>query len=515
LSSSLKYLSFWLTSSLILWQCASIQSPSGGKKDLTPPLVIKTFPEQGATNANPSTIELEFDEFFVLKNLLNELLISPPLNQKPIVFQKGKALFIELKEALNQNSTYTINLGKGIADLHEGNVLENYTLVFSTGSELDSLLLSGTIYSCPQKNLPKGLIVAAYEKSLFTKDSTIFLQKPDYFSIADEQGHFQIQKMKAGQYELIAFEDVNSNYQIDHYTEKIAFHPKAIQLKDSVDTNLWLYQQEDELKILDQTSKQGSIKWVFNKKVDSFDLLSDPEVKYFSKTIDDSLFIWPRQTQKDSVLFILNVENSRDSLMYSSKITENVDIRISQTSNNYVKNGGNYTCFTTAPIVEIDTSKIQLKSSGKLKDFLIHAKDFELDIEFEYEENQTYQLTFDHGAIKGLHDSRNDSVSHTFFTQKEDALANLKINLENEPKHYFVELLKDGEVFERISAEMPIYFKNLLPDNYELRLVADSNNDGEWTPGSYFENRLPEKVHYYGKVLNLRANWELEIDWKP
>ena len=93
-------------SAVILFQCASIQSPSGGEKDTNPPTVLSSIPKQAETKVKPSMIEIQFDEFFILKNLANELLISPPLNEAPIISQKRKSLFIELKEELNNNSTY-------------------------------------------------------------------------------------------------------------------------------------------------------------------------------------------------------------------------------------------------------------------------------------------------------------------------------------------------------------------------------------------------------------------------
>ena len=173
-------------------QCASIQSPGGGEKDTNPPTVLRSIPKQAETKVKPSMIEIQFDEFFVLKNIANELLISPPLNEAPIISQKGKSLFIELQEELNNNSTYTLNFGKGIADYHEGNVLKDYALVFSTGAKLDSLQIQGAITACPDKTLPEDLIVGIYQTDSLTKDSTIYLNKPDYFSLIDEQNQFHI-----------------------------------------------------------------------------------------------------------------------------------------------------------------------------------------------------------------------------------------------------------------------------------------------------------------------------------
>ena len=108
----------------------------------------------------------------------------------------------------------------------------------------------------------------------------------------------------------------------------------------------------------------------------------------------------------------------------------------------------------------------------------------------------------------------NDSSKISFFTKEESALGNLKINLQTSSEAYFIEILKDGNVLERCESSKNLYFKNLLPGPYELRLVIDSNKDEKWTPGDYFTNTLPEKVYYYSKPLDLRANWELEIDWE-
>jgi hypothetical protein len=77
-----------------------------------------------------------------------------------------------------------------------------------------------------------------------------------------------------------------------------------------------------------------------------------------------------------------------------------------------------------------------------------------------------------------------------------------------------LEIIKEGVVLERLSHHETLVFKELLPDNYEIRLTKDDNKDGKWNPGNYHENRFPEKVYYYIEPLKLRANWDLEIDWE-
>jgi hypothetical protein len=503
-----------LTSAVILWQCASIQSPSGGEKDLNPPVVLNSSPEQAATNVNPSIIEIHFDEFFVLKNLSNELLISPPLNEKPIISQKGKSLLIKLQEQLDQNSTYTLNFGKGIADFHEGNVLKDYSLVFSTGSELDSLSIQGKVLPCPDKILPEGLVVGIYQKDSLVKDSAIYLNKPDYFGLVNEEGQFHIEHIRSDHYELIAFEDVNANYQYDGVSEQIAFHNNIIDLSDSTANEIWLFAEEDELKLLDSKNNNGRLHWAFNREPDSFKINSEPTIEYYSKIEKDSIFVWPLNTVGDSVFVWAEVEQRLDSILVKADTLTQQKINIIPLSDTYLKDSDELRLNVSAPITEIDTSKIKLITDSAQVDFVIHKSDFALAFEFEHKGNQQYDLTLHQGAVKGLNKSINDSTNLSFYTKEESALASLKIKVELDYEDYFIELLKNGKVLETIYSGTPLHFKKLLPSEYELRLIVDTNNDGIWTPGNYFENSLPEKVYYYPEALNLRANWELEIDWK-
>ena len=512
ISAQLKYIFFCFISTVLLLQCASIQSPSGGKKDTNPPTVLSSIPKQAETMVKPSMIQIQFDEFFVLKNLANELLISPPLNEAPIISQKGKSLFIELQEELNNNSTYTLNFGKGIADYHEGNVLKDYALVFSTGAELDSLEIQGSIAACPDKTLPEDLIVGIYQTDSLTKDSTIYLNKPDYFSLIDEQNQFHIKYIRDGNYELIAFKDVNANYKYDGASEQIAFHDKIININDSVTCKIWLFSEEDTLKLLDNKDN-GRIHWTYNKEIDTATFHADTTLKYFSEIKKDSLFLWPYNMSSDSAYVWAKVGQRCDSILIKKDSLKR-NINILTLSSDYIKDSENIHLKTSEPITSIDSSKIELVTDSTKIDFTPIKGDFTLDIEFEHLVNKKYNLIINQGAIKGLNKSENDSTNISFYTKSESVLAGLKINTTLQDTVYFIELLKDGDIIETIDSGKSLYFEKLLPGRYEMRLIVDSNQDGKWTAGNYFENVLPEKVYYYPEIINLRANWELEVDWE-
>jgi len=509
-----KYLFFTFMSAFFLWQCATMHSPSGGEKDVFAPTVLSTIPNQGATNVSPTIIEIHFDEYFKLNNLQNELLISPPLEIKPLISQKGKSLFIELQESLNENSTYTFNFGKGIADFHEGNVLKDFTLVFSTGNELDSLTISGKLNACLNNNLPENVIVGIYQKNSLNKDSTIYQQKPNYFGLTNEMGEYKIENIKNGDYELIAFEDVNTNYLYDGASEQIAFCDSLITIGDSTVVDIWLFKEEMEVKLLEARAKEnGRIHWTYNKEIDSLKIHSNTNTEFYSKIKGDSLLIWPKYSV-DSFYIWTEIDSRLDSVLVKNDSLKTQQLNLTLESK-YLKATSNLVLQSDAPIIGIDTTKIDLFIDSVQVDYSIIYSDFNLELEFLHVGASNYNLILQKGAVLSTYSNLNDSTHFTFYTKAESALAGLYINVSSSYKNFYIELLKDDKLLETRTSVEELKFTNLLPTKYQVRLVIDCNLDGKWTPGSYFENKQPEQVIYYDKEINLRANWELEIDFNP
>jgi hypothetical protein len=53
------------------------------------------------------------------------------------------------------------------------------------------------------------------------------------------------------------------------------------------------------------------------------------------------------------------------------------------------------------------------------------------------------------------------------------------------------------------------------PGAYTLKIVFDENDNGKWDTGNYLEKAQPEKVSIYPEEINIRSNWDLDIDWSP
>src|SRR5688572_15927279 len=172
----LLFLFAWM---LLASSCAIQVAPTGGEKDTIPPVVRKMDPENFSTNFQGQDIAMEFDEYIVLKDLPSQLVVSPPLRHAVETKVKKKTLEFHLQDTLLPNTTYTMNFGSAITDLHEENAIDDFQYVFSTGDIIDSLKISGTVENAFDKKTEKGIYVMLYRS---TADSAPVKSLPDYFA---------------------------------------------------------------------------------------------------------------------------------------------------------------------------------------------------------------------------------------------------------------------------------------------------------------------------------------------
>ena len=164
--------------SAVLVSCAKRGSPSGGDKDETPPKFVKANPEPFTTNFNEDEIRIFFNEYVKLKNSQQQIVISPPIDPAPYITPLGspnKVVKINFNDSvLKPNTTYTVNFGRSIEDNNEGNPLEFFKYIFSTGAYIDSLKLEGSVKDAFKRVPEQFITVALYELNENYKDSVSY-----------------------------------------------------------------------------------------------------------------------------------------------------------------------------------------------------------------------------------------------------------------------------------------------------------------------------------------------------
>ena len=175
--------------------CANTTTPpSGGPKDTIPPIITEIYPELSAVNipVSKTKLVLGFNEYVTVKDP-KSLFLSPPLEKAPKYKLKGKSVVISFEEDLDSNKTYTLDVTNAIADNNEGNMFPGFTLVFSTGSRIDSMVVTGIVQDCNNLQPLKGATVMLYKDQA---DSAIFLKRPDAAVKTDDWGFFCLRNIQ-------------------------------------------------------------------------------------------------------------------------------------------------------------------------------------------------------------------------------------------------------------------------------------------------------------------------------
>src|SRR5690606_2904064 len=239
---------------LILFSCARQGTPTGGPKDTEPPKFLGANPDTLSLNVptDLKEIKIDFDEYVILKEHSQNIVVSPPLSGSPTFMPIGsanKSVRIKLNEPLEENTTYNINFGNALQDNNEGNKLSYFQYVFSTGDYIDSLEISGKAKVTDARKQPENLLVALFKMDSAYNDSLILSQKPFYISRLDSSGTFKLNYLRTGKYQMVAFDDEVQNMQFDIGQEKFGFIKEPIDLESNQNIDIQLFNQQPPYKV--------------------------------------------------------------------------------------------------------------------------------------------------------------------------------------------------------------------------------------------------------------------------
>ena len=219
---------------LAAMSCARMGNPDGGWFDETPPRVIGATPADRGTNVTSKKVRIFFDEFIKIDNPTEKVIVSPPQIEMPEIKATGKRIEVELKDTLKPNVTYTIDFSDAITDNNEGNPLGNYTYSFSTGSEIDTMEVSGYVLEAENLEPIKGIQVGLYHAD--APDSVFRSQPLLRISRTDSRGYFVIKGIAPGSYRAFALQDADGDYTFSQKSEKIGYSHDVFTPSSKPDT---------------------------------------------------------------------------------------------------------------------------------------------------------------------------------------------------------------------------------------------------------------------------------------
>jgi len=507
-------------------KCAKRGRPTGGEKDELAPVLISASPSHESIQFEAKKIKIYFDEYVKLKDVNKQLIVSPPLKNTLDITPVGtasKVLILRITDTLKENTTYTINFGNSVQDNNEGNPLKSFKYVFSTGSYIDSLKLSGDVYDALNRKTDSDVKVMLYKMDSTFNDSIIYKEKPTYVSSTLDSTNFDLTNLKEGKYLAVALKQPNSNYIYNPKQDKIGFLKEPIKLP-TTDTvlNISIFKEILPFKFTKaiQTSK-GHIYFGYegdgkDLKISLLDTISTDSVNtltVFEKE-KDTLSYWYHNINKDSLQFEVRNNNFLDTVTVKLKSSKQDTLVLKSNLSSTLNPRDTFSINATIPINKIDPSKITLINKDSIAVPFSTKTDrykMNLSVYFENEYDNQYQVNLLPKAIYDVFGNTNDTLVYKMRTKKiEDyGIVNLQVTNVNSP--VIIELITEKEeviATKRISTNQVVTFNKLPPKNYIARAIYDDNNNGVWDTGNYLSKTYPEKVIYFEVPLELRAGWE-------
>lgn len=528
---------FFTTIIFFTISCARTGRPDGGPKDEESPLFVTASPPYESTNFNRKEIKIEFDEFVKLKDLNKQLVVSPPMKNPPIITPQGtasKELKIEIIDTLKLNTTYIFNFGNAVEDNNEGNTLENFKYVFSTGNYIDSLTSSGYIKDAKLLETPKSINVLLYRIDSAFNDSIVYKNKPSYITSTLDTTSFQFSNLRKGKYLMLALKESVNDYIFNPTTDKIGFVKDTIQLpRDSIIKSPIILFKENipfEFKRGKEVTK-GKIEFGFkgdakDMKVNLLSKLPDSFESISKFMIDkDTLNYWYTPIDVDSLNFTIGNNEFLDTVTVKLRKKKLDSLTVNSSIKSFLHFRDTFFITSNNPIIKIDTSKIRIVDKDTIAvkfKILSSKKENKIGVVFKKKPKDKYSLKVFPDAFTDIYNVKNDTLNYRFSTKEIEDYGRITMNINNvNNKNLIIELIsgnKQSKVIDRkfISSSSKVVFDLLEPKKYTIRAIIDDNKNNKWDTGSYLQKRLAEKIIYNQAINNteLRANYFLEENFK-
>lgn len=440
--------------------CANIVPPQGGLKDTLPPVLRRVTPADSSLKFNRDRIDFVFDEYIDLDNAQQNLIMSPMPSSQPNVTRKLNTMSVRLRDTLEPNTTYSINFGNAIKDVNEGNIMKNYTYVFSTGSYFDSLQLSGKVILAETGTIDTTLTVMLHRNA---DDSAVFHQKPRYITRVDNTGSFRFKNLPPGVFYLYAIKSEGS-YTYTNPESLFAFADSSI-IMGRHDGPVTLYAYSLPKTEAPKTGSSGNAK--------------------------------PKPGDKRLRMSNKLLEGKQDLLSDFSLVFE-------------------------TPLRDFDTTKVHFTSDSTFTP--LSGFSWSLDstrkiatLRYPWKENTAYNLALEKDfATDTLGQQLLKGDTLEFASRKIADYGKLSLRFKN------LDLSKNPVLLFFVNNELkgsyPLtsvnFTQNLfMPGEYTMRILEDRNKNGKWDPGSFFgTRRQPELVKPVERKIVVKANWENEAE---
>jgi hypothetical protein len=482
---------FFLLTLSLLSSCANVIPPAGGKADTIPPKLLSMKPQDSLLNTRVTRIDMKFDEYVVVSDVSKELHISPILSQTPLMTVSGKTVTVKIADSLlHDSTTYTIEFGKAIKDLHEGNPYKGELFMFSTGPWFDSLSLKGIIFDAASgKRDSSGTAKALLYDATLPYD-IVSRQKPSYVATSRPDGTFVVKGLPKRSFRIFILKETGDNLVFDDDTELIGFADTTFNPAfDTAAHTFHIFKEiPDTAKVKTDTtlaSEAGGGMKMKSRSAVKKEALPEMEAKTFNyRVLVDTMDRIKRTqelTQAVTIFFSRKVDTLNEDRIFLSEDSSTVEVE---------------TRFSVA----LDTSRRKLSLSVNWKPNTLYTL------------RLLKRFAKDTGAVEAM------PSRYTFRTKSEEDYGKMEINIPpayvGKPNVLQVKRENDSVYLNPVTSSK-VLLRQLLPGTYSIIIIKDDDGDGEWTTGELKKRRHAEIVIPYPEGVMMKAGWEHVVDFEP
>ena len=495
---------------LFITSCAQQTILTGGDKDVKAPILLIDSNFQN-TSFHYKNLTLPFNERVQFLKDKRALIINPEIINYEI-FEEDNTINIVWEDTLQKETTYSFIFMNSIADITENNKIEELNYVISTGAQIDTGKIVGTIYKYPEKKPLKNAFI--YAISIADENYT-------YKGYANNKGNFILKNIKRGDYLLFAFDDENNNEELDTLSEVHGFIVDTITMIDSL-LNIDIISYEPDQKItIDKMefNHLGKLSLTFNMNIDSCSIEDiTTGNKYFSNSLSQNHFFYLKDTIQKHIVVVQSKNNFKDTIRisYNLKSNSNTVITYKEQIIKSINANPNFTLEFNQHIKSIDTSLIRVyRDSNKIESNFHLYKNLLTISPIKNDGEFTMELF--PKSISGIRATKEDTSKVNFTIKKQQHLSELEIKIKNLPyPKSILQVLKKGEVVMKIpikTHEIDTIINRCLNGSYQLKLIGDLDENGYWTKGDIVSRKLPEPIFEYNSEIELKKNWTTNITW--
>lgn len=525
---------------MLVVSCAKIVTPSGGDIDRIPPKAVRFTPAQNSTHFDKTEFRIDFDEYIVLDNVREKLIISPTPKVKPEVTAKLKTIYVKGLDSLEENTTYIFDFADAICDFNEGNRLSGFKYAFSTGATTDSLIFEGRVSDAfSLKGVANKYVILFADTNL----NNIYATDGQYITKTDSNGWFAFSNLSKRAFRLLILEDKNQNRRFDLPTESVGFSSSAIMpyVLDSTSSETKKQNTFYYSDLVDTTQKLlSSAFWDNNVFSLAFamPLGEDFAIELNSKSLDGAI---ETQLSADKDTLWIYCLNKKGFDTIDLKITDGNFVEYVETINASARSNKQteaqfYFTFCAKDSVNyydrsiicssmpLQTTKIPAKLIGPSDTISIELSQTDrclFALPNEIEEGMRYTIRIDSAAVGDLAGRSNQAFERTFYLMRRSDYGNLIVNFTDSTfastAHIFYLTNPKGEIIQQQITqpfENKVIFNHIKEGIYRLKCCSDANSDGKWNSSDWQTGTQAERVSAFDKLINIKKSWDLEEQWQ-